>query len=213
MICGMGILLPNKSTRFGLIRHAQTAWNREKKIQGHSDTALTVEGERQARNWGKLLMGFAWDRILASDIGRALTTAKRMNELLNIPMETDQRIREQDWGEWVGLTVRQIQSIAAQELDQQVHAGWDFCPPGGESRLAVLERSRLALQSAARRHPGETILIVCHEGVVKALIYDLYGRQYLPDEPAILKPYQLHWLTSTAKGLQIEQINALDLGL
>ena len=202
----------DKATRFGLIRHAQTVWNRDKKIQGHSDTPLTPAGEQQAENWGRLLMPFPWDRILASDIGRALTTAERINGKLKLPLETEPRIREQNWGRWVGKTVQQIRLDAGQELEKQIHAGWDFCPPGGEPRHGVLKRSRAALLDVARRYPGETILVVCHEGVVKSLIYDLYGRNYLPDEAAILKGYRLHWLVSKSGGLQIEQINALSLG-
>ena len=61
----------NKITRFGLIRHAQTIWNREKKIQGHSDSPLTADGEKQALSWGQALAQFPWSRILASDAGRA----------------------------------------------------------------------------------------------------------------------------------------------
>ena len=68
---------PYKITRFGLIRHAQTVWNREKKIQGHSDSPLTADGENQAGRWGMILQQYSWDRILASDTGRALETAKK----------------------------------------------------------------------------------------------------------------------------------------
>ena len=200
------------ATRFGLMRHAQTVWNREKRIQGQGDSPLTADGERQAASWGKRLSALSWDRILASDTGRALTTAERINALLKLPLETDRRIREQDWGQWVGKTVRQIQAEAPQALDAQVNAGWDFCPPGGESRLSVLLRSQAALQEATQRYPGETLLVITHEGVVKGLIYNLCGRRYLPGEPAILKSYQLHRLISGANGLQIEKINALELG-
>ena len=201
-----------KTSRFGLIRHAQTVWNREKIIQGLSDSPLTAEGENQASSWGQILTQFSWDRILASDTGRALTTAERINDFLKISIEADPRLREQDWGEWVGKTVRQIETQAPQVLAEQIKAGWDFCPPGGETRQNVLKRSQKALQEAAKRYPAETILVVCHEGVVKSLIYDLYGRQFLPDEPAILKSYRLHWLATGSSGLQIERINALELG-
>ena len=68
---------PYKITRFGLIRHAQTVWNREKKVQGHRDSPLTADGERQASSWGLILSQFSWDRILASDTGRALTTGEK----------------------------------------------------------------------------------------------------------------------------------------
>ena len=67
-------------TWFGLIRHAQTRWNREKRIQGLSDSPLTADGESQAARWGQLLAPFAWDRIIASNTGRALKTAKIIND-------------------------------------------------------------------------------------------------------------------------------------
>ena len=194
------------------MRHAQTVWNREKKIQGTSDSPLTADGEKQAASWGQILSQVSWNRMLASDISRALTTAERINALLKIPIETDPRLREQDWGQWEGMSVRQIEAEARRVLSEQINAGWNFCPPGGESRFAVLMRSRAALLDAAHRYPGDTILVVCHEGVVKALIYSLFGRKFLPDEPAVLKSYQLHRLVSGSSGLQIEQINAISLG-
>ncbi len=201
----------SNSTRFGLVRHAQTMWNREKRIQGHSDSPLTADGESQATRWGELLKQFPWDRILASDTGRALTTAERINAFLKVPMETDPRLREQDWGQWVGKTIPQIQTAAAQVLDEQINAGWNFCPPGGESRNSVRKRSQKALIEAADRYPGDNLLVVTHEGVVKGLIYHLCGRKFLPGEPAIIKSYQLHWLALHSNGIQLEQLNALEL--
>jgi len=200
-----------KTTRFGLIRHAQTVWNQKKKIQGRSDSPLTADGQKQASSWGRILAQFAWDRILASDAGRALATAEIVNAALKIPLTIDPRLKEQDWGQWEAKTVRQIEAEARHVLDDQVNAGWEFCPPGGESRLSVLKRSRQALQQAAERYPGQNILVVTHEGIVKSLIYHLGGRKFLPGEPAILKSYQLHWLVCDPGGLQIEEINAIAL--
>ncbi len=105
---------PYKIARFGLIRHAQTVWNREKKIQGHSDSPLTPEGEFQASRWGKILNQFPWNRLLASDTGRALATAEIINTYLKIPLTIDPRLKEQDWGQWEAKTVRQIEAEARQ---------------------------------------------------------------------------------------------------
>ena len=203
--------VPYKIIRFGLIRHAQTIWNREKKIQGHSDAPLTAVGERQASSWGQLLLRYQWDRILASDAGRALTTAERLNAFLKIPIEIDPRFREQDWGQWVGKTIPQIQTAAAGLLNEQIKAGWEFCPPGGEDRTSVLARSRAALQEAFNRWPGENILVVTHEGVIKSLIYYLSGRKFLSTEPALLKSYHLHLLVHDRDGLRLEGVNKLSL--
>ena len=204
-------ILHNTTTRFGLIRHAQTDWNRGKKIQGQSDSPLTADGKKQASSWGQRLLQFPWDRILASDTGRALATAERINAFLNIPLETDPRLREQDWGDWVSKTIPQIQTEASQVLEEQINAGWNFCPPGGESRDSVLKRSQEALMEAADRYPGDNLLVVTHEGVVKGLIYHLCGRKFLPTEPRLLQSYRLHWLVFDRDGLQIEKVNALKL--
>jgi probable phosphoglycerate mutase len=201
----------SKTTHFGLMRHAQTIWNREKKIQGRSDSPLTAEGEKQALSWGLALSQFPWRRILASDAGRARATAEIINTILKVPLTIDSRLKEQDWGQWEAKTVRQIQAEARQVLDAQVNAGWDFCPPGGESRRRVWKRSQQALVQAAERFAGQHILVVTHEGIVKSLIYHLCGRKFLPEEPAILKSYQLHRLICDGNGLQIEAINAIAL--
>ena len=201
----------NNVTRFGLIRHAQTVWNQEKKIQGHSDSPLTADGERQASSWGKILEQFAFSRLLTSDTGRALETAKKINAVLQIQLITDPRLREQDWGHWVGKTTSQIQTEAPLALDGQINAGWGFCPPGGEDRRKVSARSQEALQEAAGKWPGDHFLVVTHEGVIKSIVYYLCGRKFLPSEPRLLKSYRLHWLIFDKDGLQIEKVNALKL--
>ena len=200
-----------KITHFGLMRHAETLWNQEKKIQGQNDSPLTINGKNQADRWGLILKSYSWDRILASDTGRAVETAKRVNATLKILLVTDSRLREQDWGDWVGKTISQIKAEQPSILAEQETAGWNFCPPGGEDRKSVLARSRQALQEAAAKWPGENLLVVTHEGVIKGLVYHLSGRKYLPTEPRMLKSYRLHRMTYGREGLQLEQANALAL--
>ena len=193
------------------MRHAQTEWNREKKIQGLCDSPLTADGEKQASDWGRMLDQYSWDRILTSDIGRALTTAGRIGEFLNIPIEADSRLGEQDWGRWAGKTIAQLKAEQPLELAEQIKAGWEFRPPGGEDRQSVLARSRSALKDAFTRWPGENILVVIHEGVIKCLVYHLSGRQFLPTEPPLLKSSHLHRLFHDREGLRLKELNALKL--
>jgi len=198
-------------TRFGLIRHAETEWNRGKKIQGQHDSPLTMAGRNQADHWGLILKRYPWNRILASDTGRALETAKIVNEALKIQLITDPRLREQDWGNWVGKTVSQIKTQQPLVLAKQESAGWNFCPPGGEDRKSVLARSKRALEDAAANWVGDDLLVVTHEGVIKSLVYHLSGRKFLPGELPFLKSYRLHWLVYDRDGLRLEQANALVL--
>ena len=198
-------------TRFGLVRHAETLWNRERRVQGQSDSALTAKGMQDADNWGRRLSRFSWNRILMSDSGRAVETATGINNHLQAPVESDPRLREQDWGRWTGRRITQIETeVSSRLLDEQMR-GWKFCPPGGEDRLSVWNRSQRALTEAADQWRGDTILIVTHEGVIKSLIYHLSGRRFLPDEPGLIKSYNLHWLIFSNNILRIEKVNALAL--
>ena len=201
------------TTRFGLVRHAETFWNREKRIQGQSDSALTDKGKKDADNWGRQLSRYAWNCILISDAGRVVETASRINNRLQAPIECDPRLREQNWGRWTGCLITQVEKEVSQELPAGQMRGWKFCPPGGEDRLSVWQRSHQALTEAAHRRRGETILIVTHEGVIKSLIYKLSGRHFLPGESHLIKPYHLHWLVDpgSGQGIQIDKINALKL--
>ncbi|MFZ5571441.1 MAG: histidine phosphatase family protein [Thermodesulfobacteriota bacterium] len=198
-------------TTFGLLRHGQTIWNREGRIQGQDDSPLSPEGERQCLAWGKRLREFPWERILVSDLGRARRTADLVNESLGVPVTVDQRLREQDWGRWRGLTLRQITTDSADELERQVNAGWHFRPPDGENRLHLLERSRLALADAARQYEGQTILVITHEGVIKALLNRLSNRMFLPGEGPLMEPLHLHFLRHDGRELHLLQINAVPL--
>jgi len=201
----------NSITRFGLIRHAQTIWNREKRIQGRQDSPLTKTGEKQAAVWATVLQTIKWDGCLSSDIGRARNTANIVNTQLKLPLTCDAGLREQDWGAWVGKTLRELETNFLNVLTSQVESGWRFCPPGGEDRISVLSRGQAALKAATVKWPSATILVVTHEGLIKCLVYHCLGRRFLPSEPRILKSAHLHWLICDGSELQVEEINAVAL--
>jgi broad specificity phosphatase PhoE len=201
----------NATTRFGLIRHAETVWNRERRIQGHQDSPLTPEGERMAAAWGQLLGVFPWDRILSSDSGRAMATAVRVNAHLRLPIDTDPRLRELDWGRWTTKTLAQLREEEGELLAAQERAGWDFQPPEGESRRRQLERSRQVLLEAASRWPGRSILVVSHGGIIKSLAHSLGGAEPLTAASVGVQPYRLHWISVASGRLSLEGLNALAL--
>ncbi|MFV0422411.1 histidine phosphatase family protein [Oleidesulfovibrio sp.] len=163
---------------FLVIRHASTTWNEEKRIQGHTDTPLSELGIEQTREWAESLRNRHWDKVISSDLQRTFLTAKAVNDARNIPIKTDPRLREQDWGKWVGMTIKEMREKEPDEVDRQEKAGWNFCPPGGEVRSNVLKRSLESLNDAAaemaqQKNNGSekgTILVVTHLGVIKGLI-------------------------------------------
>lgn len=199
-------------TRFGLIRHAQTVWNRENRIQGQLDSALTAAGRKQAEDWGRILKKRHWDRCLCSDLERARATAAIITRTMDVPVSFESGLREQDWGRWSGLTPAQLRHGSAADRALLARHGWQFKPPGGEDRKTVSERAAGALKAAAAKWPGESILVVTHEGLIRCLIYRLLNRRYVAGEPRILRSAHLHFLVCRRDRLSVEELNSVDLG-
>jgi len=198
-------------TRFGLIRHAPTLWNEEKRIQGQQDSPLSSRGKKMAAEWGKNLRPFKWDFLLCSDLPRVLQTAALINVELHLPDQRDNRLREQNWGAWTGMTMPDLMARESDLVREQEQKGWDFRPPGGESRREVLDRGIAALAAAHTNCPDQNILVVCHEGMLKCLLYHLLGREFLPSEPPLLHGYHLHMLSMEGTTLSLEELNCLPL--
>lgn len=187
-------------TRFALIRHAETLWNRQRRIQGQGDSPLTPEGKRTAARWGRLLAALPWDRVLASDTGRALATARRIQARIGRPLDLEPRLRELDWGAWTGRTLEEVAAAEAEELARQAAAGWEFRPPGGESRRELLARVRAALAAAAHRHPGGRVLVVTHGGVLRALELSLTDGGPPAAEAPESRGYRILWVRGGPEG-------------
>lgn len=170
---------------FYLLRHAPTLWNLDKRIQGQWDSELAPAATPLCEALAPRLAGLALARILCSDLGRAKSTAGILNRGLRLPVTLDKRLREQHYGEWTGKHWRDIppEAIAAAEA-----AGWNFHPSGGESRADVRQRAEHALTDAAKSNGGRNVLVVTHQGVLKAVLYHLLGRAYLPSEPPAFDP-------------------------
>ena len=192
-------------TYFALLRHAETEWNREKRIQGQQDSALTSSGRQQAQRWGRALGRFRLDYIVSSDLERATQTVSLINQSLELQCSLEPRLREQDWGAWSGMKFLDL--LETGDLKVQERRGWHFRPLRGESRLEVLERSRQALMDIAHLLKGQRILVVTHGGVLKCLLYKLHGRKFLPEESPLLEPYRLHWLSYDGEGFKVYSLN------
>jgi probable phosphoglycerate mutase len=191
-------------TQFVLLRHAETEWNRERRIQGQQDAPLTSNGRKQAEGWGRALGKYQLDHLVSSDLGRAKLTADLINQSLKLSYSLEPRLREQDWGSWSGV---KFSDLKADDLKVQERRGWHFRPAGGESRLEVLERSQQALVDTARRLRGDRILVVTHGGVIRCLLYRLYHRSFLPEEPSLLQSYRSHWLSYDGEAFQVHRLN------
>ncbi len=195
------------TTIFGLLRHGQTKWNTLKKIQGSGDSPLTLKGVKETNEWTKTLKTFGWNRIIASDQGRSRATVDILNRKLQLPVTFDARLREQHWGNWEGLTIPFIKENFQDDLTRRVAMGWQFSAPGGETRLAVKDRVLAAFLESARKWPGEKILVICHQGVVKSVLYFITKKKFMPDEDPLLQHNRLHLISCTGQRFSALQLN------
>lgn len=144
-----------------LVRHGETDWNRQRRIQGLTDIPLNDTGREQARATGILLTRRPITRIVSSPLGRALETAQIIATQLGLgEPELHPDLVERNYGEAEGLDFR--------EIDRLYPAGVDV--PGRESRDEVAARVVPALQGLAAQHPGESIVVVSHGGAIRAAL-------------------------------------------
>lgn len=166
--------MPSTRTPLCLIRHGQTAWNRDGLWQGQADPDLTAEGLAQARSLAETLARAhaerPWARLLSSDLSRARSTAVVLSDALALRLELDPRLRELDVGCWSGLTRREIEARDGGTLQAFERGEPTVRPGGGETRIEIRERSHAFVCDLLARHAGERILVVTHLGVIRALV-------------------------------------------
>lgn len=144
-----------------LVRHGETAWNRQRRIQGLTDIPLNDTGREQARTTGMLLTRRPITRIVASPLSRARETAEIIAAQLGLrEPELREAFVERNYGEAEGLDFH--------EIDVRYPPGVEV--PGRESREDVAARVIPALQSLAVEYPGEAIAVVSHGGAIRAAL-------------------------------------------
>jgi probable phosphoglycerate mutase len=167
-------MTPDARTDIILIRHGETAWNAERRLQGHLDIPLNGEGERQAGLLAAALASQAIDgidAIVASDLQRARQTAQAVATVLGLPVVTDPGLRERCYGGFEGLLYSEIEARFPREF-----AAWQArdidarLPEGknkGETFRAFFTRATAAILAQAAAHPGRTLALVAHGGVLE----------------------------------------------
>ena len=160
------------------VRHGETAWNRETRIQGQLDIPLSPLGAAQARRLAQALDGQGVDVIYASDLARALQTAEAVAQQLGLAVQLEPGLRERGFGLFEGLTWAEIETRWPAESERWRRRDPQFAAQGGESLQDFYARAVAAVEALASRHPGQTVLIVAHGGVLDCL-YRAAARQSL----------------------------------
>jgi len=162
--------------RLVLLRHGQTDYNVEGRMQGHYDSKLTEAGVEQAVTVAPEIARLVPDRLISSDLRRAVDTADVVAAACGRPVKLDARLRETHLGEWQGQTVDEIEAgwpgaIATWRSDPA------WAPPGGESRIEVVRRSLPVVEELDEEFASTaldtTVVFVAHGGLIAGLVCGL----------------------------------------
>jgi len=163
------------ATRIIAVRHGETSWNVDTRIQGQLDVGLNDKGRWQAQQAGLALADEPVDAIYASDLSRAFSTAQAIaSERLEV--QTHKGLRERAFGKFEGQTYAAIEERWPEESRLWRIRDPHFAPEGGESPTQVMERVAQTVNEIAARHLGGQIVLVSHGGVMD-MLYRLATRQ------------------------------------
>jgi 2,3-bisphosphoglycerate-dependent phosphoglycerate mutase len=162
-------------TRLILIRHGETVWNRERRMQGQTDSPLSEKGLRQAILLAQRMKEFEFAALYSSDSGRASETAQFIAEVTGHPLVVEPRLRERHFGVFEGLTGPEMQEQHPEAYARFKGREPDYAVPGGESAAAFRERALACLAEIAARHANELVVVVTHGLVCDVAYRAAYG--------------------------------------
>lgn len=161
--------------RLILLRHGETDWNREGRYLGQKDLGLSPWGERQIEFAARRLHEERIEAIYASDLIRTRRTAEIIAASRGLPVRTDRRFRELNFGAWEGLTYEEIAARFRRELKAWEEDPVRQTPPRGESLAALVRRVSQAWREIIRQERASTVLLVGHGGPFRVLLCKLLG--------------------------------------
>jgi 2,3-bisphosphoglycerate-dependent phosphoglycerate mutase len=156
-------------TRIIAVRHGETAWNVEARLQGQLDVALNENGLAQARRLAEALADDAPDAIVSSDLSRARDTALAVAERCGLRVDTDPGLRERHFGIFQSHSYAEVEQRWPEESARWRRREPAYGPESGETLQAFYERSVATATRLAKAHPGRTLLLVTHGGVLDCL--------------------------------------------
>ena len=161
------------ATRIIAIRHGETAWNVDTRLQGHLDVGLNAHGQWQARRAAQALADEDIAAIYTSDLSRARATAQAIADQTRNPVARQVHphtgLRERGFGIFEGQTYAQINLDWPEESRRWRQRDPHFAPQGGETLTELRERITTTVNALASQHVGEQIVLVAHGGVMDAL--------------------------------------------
>ncbi len=156
-----------------IVRHGETEWNAQGRIQGHTDINLSDTGRRQAQAVARRLEQVSFSAAYTSDLSRSRNTAEIILGQSGTPLHTTAQLREYNKGVFEGLTVQEYSKKFPDQYQASMVNDLDFAPAGGESMRETSLRMAKFVKGTIPQHLDDTVLIVGHGGSLRSLIVAL----------------------------------------
>lgn len=188
------------ASRLILLRHGETVWNRENRIQGHLDSPLNATGIAQAEALAERLASETFAALYSSDLGRARETVERIAASTNHRIIFDQNMRERSLGVLQTLTHAEAQARYPEIYARYRTFAADYLIPGGESAQQFVARVVTTFSGIARQFPGKTVVAVTHGGVLDAMYRHVTGAPLHGARTTLLLNASFNCFLRTAEG-------------
>ena len=164
-----------KETEIILIRHGETEWNSQQRMQGHSNSDLSSVGQAQIQALGQWMKNVPFDHIYSSDSLRAKQTAEAITQFSGHELKIDQRLREKNLGVFEGLTSEEARERHPEVFRLFKTAGSKYVIDEGESTQQLQDRALEIVDEIRIKHPEEHVLLVTHGGFIRVVMKHSLG--------------------------------------
>ncbi len=195
-----------------LIRHGETAWNAEHRIQGLLDVPLSPTGIWQAGRLAQRLADARIDAVVSSDLARASMTAQPLADARQITVALEPRLRERAFGIFEGKTLDEIAAVHPQELIAWRAREVQWSIPDGESGADFIARVLAALHDITVAYSGRTVAVVAHGGVLDIVYRNARGLAWNAPRDHLMLNASINRLQARATPLELEIVDWGDVG-
>jgi probable phosphoglycerate mutase len=195
------------TTRLCLIRHGETHWNTERRLQGHTDVELNHRGKAQAIQMATALKKLAlnFDALYTSDLKRAADTANAIVREFKVPAIVMSDLRERHFGALQGLSISDAPTLKPKLWQAHMARDIDHELEGGESIAQFARRVQDALEMILQKHFAETVILVSHGGTLDMMYRIATGQALVAPRIASVPNASLNWLTHNGQKWSIGQ--------
>ena len=191
-------------TRLCVIRHGETAWNAEGRVQGQTDVPLSALGEAQALALAAALAGERFTALYASDLARVRQTAAPAARVLGLAPRLEAALRERHYGKFETLTYAEARERFPHDYARFKAKEPDYDFESGESLVRFSERALACVSAIARRHAGEQVLVFTHGGVLEMVRRHALGIGLAAPRDFEIPNAAINWIEVSVEGWRVQ---------